>query len=59
MNRASSSALLTVKLFGKDQLGNSLPAGLQLALFAHAGHVSARFANGAQRTAVFGRQGSV
>jgi hypothetical protein len=61
MNRASSSALLTVGTFSfaRIQLGDPLPALAQLSLLAHGGHVIARLANGGQRAAVLGREGPV
>ena len=46
-------------LFCEYQFADPLPVIPQLSLLAHAGHVIARLANGAQRAAVFGRQGAI
>jgi hypothetical protein len=40
-------------------VAGALPMRPQLSVLAHVGHVIARLANGAQRAAVFGRQGPV
>jgi hypothetical protein len=57
MNKASSSALLTVctSVFLRISL-KTLPVGAQFPLLAHAGHVIARIADGAQRAAVLYRE---
>ena len=61
INSASSSALLRVgtSVFARISFSDALPLATQLALLAHAGHVIARITDGAQRTAVFGREGLV
>jgi hypothetical protein len=60
MNRASSSALLTVSTsaFARMSLQAAASAGAAPAS-CHRGHVIARLANGAQRPAIFGREGPV
>jgi hypothetical protein len=45
-------------LFGEDQLGDPLPVVQQLALSAHAGHVTG-ICYGAQHATVFGPEGPV
>src|SRR4029453_17083461 len=42
----------------ENELASPLPALAQLSLFAHAGHVVARIADGAQDATLFGRKGS-
>jgi hypothetical protein len=61
MNRASSSALLTVSTsaLARINFAGPLPMATQLSLLADAGHVIARIVDGAQRAAVFGREGPV
>jgi hypothetical protein len=45
--------------FDEDVVAPSALAVPQLALLVHAGHVPARFANRAQDTGIFGREGPI